>query len=144
MGLVSYKKPVRRNTLSTYNSLFDNFFDDFFTKDIETKFSPSVDVKEANDNYQINLTLPGLTKEEVDIEVKDGVLSVKGEIKKEELSEGESYHRVESKYGSFQRSFKLPDNVNLDDISGQFEHGILKLTLPKDEVKVTSRKIELK
>eukprot|EP01035_Chromulina_nebulosa_P028465 gene28465-37573_t len=96
-------------------------------------FRPSVDVKETETSFELAFTLPGLEKEDVKIELKDNRLTVSGERKMEKEENNTRYHRVETHYGSFSRSFMLPENVNADAIEAVFKNGILTLTLPKTE-----------
>ena len=105
---------------------------------------PAVNVEETADSLFLTAELPGLTEGEVSIELENNVLTIGGE-KSEERTEGDEerkYHLWERRYGSFQRSFTLPRTVKADDIRAHFDHGILKILLPKvPEAK--GRKIEI-
>lgn len=105
-------------------------------------FVPKVDISEDDKQMFINIELPGMEKDDVKITVSDDkILTIKGEKKHEAKKEEKNYLRVERSYGSFLRSFSLPENVKTDDIKGNFEKGILHLTLPKTEVKKPEEKV---
>ena len=118
---------------------FDTFFDDAFGSLLKTDFynegrlSPSVDVYEKNDEYVINAEIPGLSKEEIKIDVKDGSLTISGEKKYEDKNEDENYIRVERRSGKFERTFNLPENVNAESVSASYKNGVLQVSLPKKE-----------
>lgn len=96
-------------------------------------FTPDCDILESSENYKIMLDLPGLTKKEINIALKDHVLTVKGE-RAEILDDDESYRRQERKSGVFSRSFALPENVNTAEINAHFRSGVLTISMPKSEV----------
>jgi len=106
-------------------------------------FTPACDIIESEEEYKILLDLPGLTKKEINIALKDHVLSVKGE-RSEELSEGETYRRQERRSGVFSRSFALPENVNAAETEAHFRSGVLTIKMPKSEVLKDSKSIPIK
>jgi len=100
---------------------------------ISGSWMPSVDVRETRDALEIAAEIPGLDPKDVEVSVENGVLTLKGSRRLEKATEGETYHRVERAYGSFERSFSLPTNVDREKIHAVFRHGVLHLTLPKRE-----------
>jgi HSP20 family protein len=99
-------------------------------------WSPPVDVFDNKDAIVLKAELPGLGPDDIDIEVDDNVLTIKGERKFEEKVEEGRYYRLERAYGSFSRSLTLPQGVKADEISANFEGGVLEVRVPKaDEVK---------
>jgi HSP20 family protein len=104
---------------------------------------PSVDVSETDGEYQIKAEIPDVKKEDVKVTLEDGVLTIQGERKQEKEDKGKKYHRVERTYGSFVRSFTLPDLVDEEKVKAEFKDGILKLQLPKSE-KARPKAIEVK
>lgn len=94
---------------------------------------PSVDVSETEGEYQIKAEIPDVKKEDVKVTVEDGVLTIQGERKYEKEEKGKKYHRVERSYGSFIRSFTLPDLVDEAKVKAEFKDGVLSLQLPKSE-----------
>ena len=107
-------------------------------------FSPQADAASTEDAYQIELELPGVSDSDVEISLHDNVLMVKGEKRSEREEKGKSYYFSERSYGAFQRSFRLPSDVNADKINADFANGILKITLPKvASVEDKSKRIEI-
>jgi len=100
---------------------------------ISGSWLPSVDVRETKDALEISAELPGIEPKEVEVSVENGVLTLKGSRQFEKATEGETYHRVERAYGSFERSFSLPTNVDPEKVHAVYRHGVLHLTLPKRE-----------
>lgn len=106
-------------------------------------WAPAVDVKENADSFVVTAELPGMSKEDITVEVENSTLTIKGERRFEKKDEGENYHFVERSYGSFYRSFGLPKNVSADGISAEYKDGVLQVTLPKaEEVKAKKVSIE--
>ena len=106
---------------------------------------PAVDVAEREEEYQVKVELPGVSKEDVEITMQENILTIRGEKKQEKESTGSSYHRLERSYGSFQRSFTLPTSVKHDKVEAAFNDGILTITLPKaEEAKPKEIKVEVK
>jgi len=117
------------------NRLFDEVWGRGRREDesVTGNWMPSVDVKETRDSLQIFAELAGIDPKDVEVTVESGVLTLKGSRSFEKAVEGESYHRVERAYGSFERSFTLPTNVDAEKIQATYRHGVLQLSLPKRE-----------
>lgn len=94
---------------------------------------PSVDVSETDGEYQIKAEIPDVKKEDVKVTVEDGVLTIQGERRQEKEEKGKKYHRIERSYGSFVRSFTLPDLVDEAKVKAEFKDGVLNLQLPKSK-----------
>lgn len=103
---------------------------------------PSVDVSETEGEYQIKAEIPDVKKEDVKVTVENGVLTIQGERKHEKEEKDKKYHRVERAYGSFIRSFTLPDLVDEEKVKAEFKDGVLNLQLPKS-VKAKPKAIEV-
>ncbi|MDQ3674761.1 MAG: Hsp20/alpha crystallin family protein [Gemmatimonadota bacterium] len=109
----------------------DRLFEDAFTRDGQS-WTPAVDIKESESELTVELELPGLKPENVEITAENGVLTVRGEKRSERKEEEQSrYHVVERMYGSFMRTFQLPQGIDEDQISAGYEDGILSLRIPK-------------
>lgn len=94
---------------------------------------PPVDISEDKEKIVLTAELPGFKEDQLDIQMENGVLTIRGERKMEDEKTGKNYHRVERSYGQFVRSFTLPNNVNRDSIQARFENGLLHIELPKSE-----------
>lgn len=133
-----------------YNPVFPSFFDDVFTRDFfQRDFNPStlsstpkVNISENDESYKIEVAVPGLKKEDFNLELENDLLTVSFENKQESSEEDDRYTRREFSYTSFSRSFTLPEGkVNVDEVGAGYEDGILTLTLPKlEEVKTKSKR----
>lgn len=107
--------------------------------------TPSVDVKETDKEIVVETELPGLDEKDISLTVQNGVLTIQGEKKLDYDEQKENYHVMERRYGSFQRSLRLPDTVDDSKIDARFDNGVLKVTLPKrPELSAEQRKIEIK
>ena len=94
---------------------------------------PPVDIEENNREYVVKAELPEMKKEEVKLKVEGGTLTISGERKAEKEEKDKKYHRLERSYGTFQRSFTLPEGTSPEKISAEFKDGVLLVHLPKDE-----------
>ena len=107
------------------------------------EWAPVVDITETDDEFLIKAELPEVKREEVKVSVENGVLTIQGERKQEKEEKGKKFHRVERYYGSFMRTFTVPDNVDEKKVRAEFKDGVLNLHLPKAE-SFKPRKIEVK
>jgi HSP20 family protein len=129
MFLVPY---FRRSEVPAASRLFENFFTDFpFMDGTRESWVPSVDVLEKDGNLILRAELPGMTEKQIDLKIEGDTLILKGERKMESEDKKSNYHRVESFYGSFTRSFRLPEGVDYDKVSAEYKNGVLTITLPK-------------
>ncbi|MBI3222397.1 MAG: Hsp20/alpha crystallin family protein [Nitrosomonadales bacterium] len=92
---------------------------------------PSVDISETDAAYLIKGEIPGVNKEDVKVTIQDGMLTIQGERKQEKEEKGKKFHRVECSYGSFVRSFRVPDDADDSNVKAEFKDGMLNVTLPK-------------
>jgi len=100
----------------------------------DTPWVPMADICETENGFEIYAELPGVSESDVNISVTDNLLTIKGEKQREAETAGKNYHRVERRYGSFQRSFTLPRHVETSGIKAKFAEGVLTLEIPKAEV----------
>lgn len=108
-----------------------------------SQWTPLVDISEDANEYLVKAELPELKKEEVKVSVENGELTISGERKSEKEEKGKKFHRIERSYGSFLRSFSLPEAVSADKVTAEFKDGVLSVHLPKDE-KARPKTIEVK
>jgi HSP20 family protein len=110
----------------------DRLFDSFFGPEREARrWVPPVDLVEAEDHFVLKADLPGLAEDDVALEVQDGTLTISGERQTEHEAGERGWFRIERSFGSFSRSLTLPDGVDADAISAQFDRGVLEVRIPK-------------
>ncbi len=106
---------------------------------------PAVDVAETDKGYEITAELPGMEEKNIEVKLANGVLSIKGEKQEQTVEKDKNYYRRERSFGSFERSFHVPENVNAEKIEATFKNGVLSVTLPKTaEAQKQAKKIDVK
>ena len=128
--------PVKRNDNVVYADPFAHIFESFFgdtsrCRPAESRLAPQFEIAETDNEYTVAAELPGIGKEQVDIVVDDDVLTVKGEKQENREEKKKAYHVRERRYGSFSRSFRVPESVIEEDIAAELQKGVLSITLPK-------------
>ena len=112
---------------------------------LDSDWSPSVDISETDTEYLIRAALPAVKKEDVKVTYEDGMLTLSGERRKEDEQKGEKFHRIESFYGNFWRSFELPEAVDEEAITAEAKDGVLTVHVPKTKAeakKVATIKVQ--
>ena len=146
MGIVRYD-PFRdlRSLQDEVNRLFtSNLTRSFDDEGIARgAWSPSVDIYENKDHIVLEAELPGMNREDFDLSVENNVITLRGERHFEKKDDTDNYHRVERAYGSFTRSFTLPQTVTAEGANAEYRNGVLRVTLPKRE-ETKARRIEIK
>jgi HSP20 family protein len=137
MRLIPY---IRRTEAPISTRLFEEFFNEFpFTSSFPStreNWNPAVDILEKGGDLVLRAELPGMTEKQIELKLEGNTLTLRGERKLENEDKKSNYHRVESFYGSFVRTFRLPDTVDREKISADYKDGILTITMPqKAEVK---------
>ncbi|RIA80519.1 HSP20-like chaperone [Glomus cerebriforme] len=135
---------IRRNLDVLDDNFFDNFMRDlnlFRRGNIRTGWAPSLDVLETEDEFIVDAELPGLNKDDINIDIHDNILTISGETKKEQRFQDENVFFRERHFGSFNRGIALPPNLNTDDVTATFENGLLEMKFPKTEL--SGRKIKI-
>lgn len=117
------------------NRLFNTFFDApvGVRNGNGRRWIPAMDLVEADDRYVLRADLPGMSEDDIAVELEDGVLTVSGERKADHEDRREGYHRIERAYGTFSRSLTLPEGVDADEITARFDRGVLEVEIPKPE-----------
>jgi HSP20 family protein len=134
MALVRWDSRREVDSLqSEVNRLFDTFFGGRPANAGLRRWVPAMDLVETEDHLVLRADLPGVDPEDVNIELKDGVLTVSGERKAEHEEQTDSFYRVERAFGTFSRSMSLPERVDADRITATFENGVLEVRIPKPE-----------
>lgn len=122
--------------------MLDRFFDEAVRSN--HNFVPTVDLKETNDRYEIDVNVPGMTKDDINLELDGNTLHISGEKQQRNDDKDKTFHRVETEYGYFHRSFNLPESARTENINAEYEDGVLKIHVPKDKEKTETKKIEIK
>ncbi|MGD9366555.1 MAG: Hsp20/alpha crystallin family protein [Desulfobacteraceae bacterium] len=126
------------NLRHNMNGLFDDFFYPRRGSDGNEglwNWNPAVDIYEDADNIVVKAEIPGVNKEGITVDVKDRVLTLKGERSEDKEVKEDSYYRKERTYGRFERAFTLPADVKTEDIKAEYKDGVLKVIVPKPEVR---------
>jgi HSP20 family protein len=139
MALIRWEPVAELNTIQNeMNRLFNTFFDPPATTSggaTSRRWMPAMDLIESGDHYVLRADLPGLSDDDVNIQLQDNVLTISGERNTEHEEDEEGYYRLERAFGSFARSLTLPDGVDPDGVQAHFERGVLEITIPKPEQK---------
>jgi HSP20 family protein len=136
MALIRWEPARELGSVHTeMNRLFNSFFDtpSPAARGAFRRWIPAMDLVEAENEFVLRADLPGLSEQDVNIEVDDNVLTISGERKAEHEDRKEGLYRVERSYGSFRRSLTLPDNVDPEAVKASFENGVLEVRVPKPE-----------
>lgn len=121
----------------------DRLFDRIFDAPVQAqRWAPAMDLIEAEDHYLLKADLPGVSEEDVNIEVENSLLTVSGERKAEHERSEKGFYRVERAFGRFQRQMTLPEGINPDGVAAEFDQGVLTVSIPKPE-QVKPRRIEI-
>ena len=145
MAITQWRNRAPFEGLTSWFDTIDTFFDTGFGDVPEMKWRPAIDVEEKDGTYLLRADLPGMKKNDIHLELKDGYLTLRGERKSEHEENKDNYHRIERTYGTFERTFKVPEGVTEKDIHAKYKDGVLELTIPTPKVKepqATEVKIE--
>jgi HSP20 family protein len=149
-------QPALQHPVSTLHRevdrLFDNFFNGFdrfptlpFREERLSEFTPKINVSENDREIEVTVEAPGMDENDVEVNLRDDVLTIKGEKRQEKEEKEKEYYHVERSYGSFYRSLQIPCEVEQDHVKAAFKKGVLKIHLPKSEkARENVRKIEVK
>jgi HSP20 family protein len=119
--------------------LFD-FDDDLFTGGISI---PPANINETNKEFQLDLSVPGMKRDDFKVDVEDGVLTISSEKEEEKEEKDKNYRRREFSYSTFSRSFPLPDNTDENNINAKYDNGVLHVTIPKKEISMSKPKKQI-
>jgi HSP20 family protein len=125
------------------NRMFEQFGKPFGWAAEAGRYAPAMDIRETDEAYIVEADVPGLRRDDIQLEVADNVLTIKGERKDEKQEKEKNYHRVERHFGSFVRSVAIPGGIDSSKVSARFDSGVLTVTLPKPE-QSRPRRIEVK
>lgn len=141
---------VRYSTLNdfvptTFSNLLDRFFNESLSRSGGSaySFSPKVDIVENEKSFEMHVAIPGITREDIKIDLNENILTISGERKFAREKNENYYHSIETQYGTFSRSFSLPENIDATKINAKYNNGVLELTIPKDEKKTVKQTIQV-
>jgi HSP20 family protein len=148
--------PRRPDVWSSFRREVDTLFDNFFGSESIPSWAqahfprivtgngdvmvPDIDLKETAKDITIMVELPGLGEDDIDLKIADGMLTISGEKKYEKSEEKGDYHIMERRFGSFRRSFRLPESVDAEKVAAVFDKGVLNVTIPKRKEAVKAEK----
>ena len=135
-----------RNPLALLRQEMDDLIAGFWNGDrdwLTSSFAPSVDLKEADNAFEIRMDIPGLESKDIDVQVHGNAVTISGQRQEEKEEKGTKFHRIERRSGSFSRTLSLPCNVNEDEVAAEYTAGVLTVKLPKCE-EAKARKVDVK
>ncbi len=144
MKIIRWTNPL--SELMGIRNTFKNFLSDDFMKDLKENadFVPGIEITEQEDKWNICAELPGIKKEDISIQLEDGLLKISGKIENKKEIKENNYYYNERKYGTFSRSIEVPNEVKADEISAEYTDGVLSVNIPKHEKPKELKKIEIK
>jgi len=145
MSIIRYNSALNDFVPTSFNNLIDRFFSESVGRSGGAAYSfvPRVDVVENEKAFEIQVAVPGMSKDDIKLDLNDSLLTISGERKFTKERKENNFHSFETQYGTFSRSFSLPENVDASKINAQYVNGILEITLPKDEKKVLKTTIKV-
>lgn len=145
MSLIRYNSALNDYAPTSFSNLIDRFFNDKLTRGGGSAYSfvPRVDIIEEEKAFEVHVAVPGMNKDDFKIDLNDNYLTISGERKFSREKKENNIHSVETQYGTFSRSFSLPENVDATKISANYVNGILEVTIPKDEKKTLKSTIKV-
>ena len=145
MAITLWRNRIPFEGLTRWFDDIDTWFDTGFTDLPEMTWRPAIDIEEKDGKYLVRADLPGLEKKDIHLVLRDGYLTLRGERKSEHEENKDNFHRIERTYGSFERTFRVPEGVTEKDIHAKYKDGVLELTVPVPkpiEPKTTEVKVE--
>src|SRR5690606_40475931 len=143
MSIVRYSNDLSDFVPTSFSRMIDRFFNDSVSRYGGTTYSfvPRVDVVENEKAYEIHVAVPGMNKDDFKVDLKENRLTISGERKFTKETDDKHFRSVETQYGSFGRTFILPEDVKGDKIEAKYNNGILEIVVPKDEKKLLNTTI---
>ncbi len=145
MSIVRYNSTLNDFVPTTFSNLIDKFFNESLSRQGGSAYSfvPKVDIIETEKAFEIHVAVPGMNKEDFKIDLNDNFLTISGERKFTAEKESNNFRSIETQYGTFSRSFSMPENVDVAKIAAKYNNGILELVIPKDEKKTLKTTIKV-
>lgn len=135
MAITLWRNRIPFEGLTSWFDDVDKLFEnDFFTRPLERSWAPAMDIEEKDGTFLVKADLPGVNKDDIHLELRDGYLTLKGERKYEHEEKEDNFRRIERTHGTFQRSLKVPEGLTQKDIKAKYRDGVLELTIPTPKV----------
>lgn len=135
------EETTRRPGITRFSDLLDDIFEESMTS--SHAYTPRLNVAETDNEFEVTVALPGMSKEEIDVNLDNNVLTISGERKQEEEQDGRKFRVVEHRYGQFSRSLTLPNVIDPENVKASYKNGELIVTIPKKEEKA-GKKVDIK
>jgi HSP20 family protein len=145
MSIVRYNTTLNDYVPTTFSNLIDRFFNESLSRTGGSAYSfvPKVDIVENEKAYELHVAVPGMNKEDFKLDLNDNFLTISGERKFTKEKNENNFRSIESQFGTFSRSFSLPENVDATKINAAYNNGILEVVIPKDEKKIVKTTIKV-
>ncbi len=145
MSIVKYTSTLNDYAPTTFNNLIDRFFNESLSRSGGSAYAfvPKVDIIENEKSFELQVSVPGMEKNDFKIDLNDNYLTISGERKLNKERNEKNFFSIETQYGTFSRSFALPENVDVTHINAKYEKGILEVIIPKDEKKALKTSIKV-
>jgi HSP20 family protein len=145
MSIVRYNTVLNDYAPTAFSNLIDRFFNESLSRAGGSAYSfvPKVDVVENDKGYELHVAAPGMNKEDFKIDLNENYLTISGERKFSKEKQENNFRSIETQYGTFSRSFALPENADAASIRAQYTNGILEIIVPKDEKKTLKATIKI-
>lgn len=145
MSLIRYNSALNDFVPTSFNNLIDRFFNESVARSGGAVYSfvPKVDIYETEKSFELHVAVPGMSKEDFKLDLNENYLTISGERKFTRERKENHFQSVETQFGSFSRSFALPENVDAGKISAKYNNGILEVNIPKDEKKTLKTSIKV-
>ena len=138
----NHSRDLFRNFSEQMDRFVNDPFNTIFTPDMrfaENEWLPAVDIKEEDGRFLVRADLPGMDSKDIDVSLKDGLLSISGKRESEVKDEKDGYRRIECAYGEFKRQFALPDTADADKVTAKYDKGVLEIVIGKSETRKPRR-----
>jgi HSP20 family protein len=145
MSLIRYNTTLNDFVPTSFSNLVDRFFNESLSRSggASYSFTPRTDIVETDKAYELHVSVPGMNKDDFKLDLNDNYLTVSGERRFTKEENDKNFHSIETQFGTFSRSFALPDNVDAGKISAKYNNGILEINVPKDEKKILKTTIKV-
>ena len=144
MNITKWQNPFLNELLNIRKTFKDLIDDDFLKREPNNSHMPLIEVYEKDDKVFVEAGLPGMKKDDISIEIDDGILKISGKVEENKEKKGDGYFYTERKYGSFARRFEVPATLKEEDVTAEYKDGVLMVNFPKTQKNKEVKKIAVK